>query len=170
MARATSRAPTTPSAASPTGLICWCCSATSGTLDGHSLGGGVVLQFAYQYLRDRSTRAAFLRALRSVVDVRGQAVSSRDRLHLTQALPTMPIWGGRDPIVPASHARATARELPSSSRSSHAPGTCRTTPIRTASRSWSVLQRTEPRTYDPVRWRTLLAGGADEPLSGLRAV
>jgi hypothetical protein len=38
---------------------------------------------AYSSLSDRQTRQAFSRTLRSVVDYRGQAVSTVNRLHLS---------------------------------------------------------------------------------------
>jgi pimeloyl-ACP methyl ester carboxylesterase len=61
---------------------------------------------AYASLTDGEHRAAFLRTLRSVIEVGGQAVSAGDRLHLAGAMPTLIVWGDADPIIPVSHAYA----------------------------------------------------------------
>ena len=42
----------------------------------------------------------------------GQTVSSQDRLYLTDRLPMMLVWGGRDPVLPVGHAHAAAESLP----------------------------------------------------------
>lgn len=59
---------------------------------------------AYSSFSDGSTRQAFLRTLRSVVDLRGQTVSALNRLHLRADAPTLVIWGDRDRIIPTVHA------------------------------------------------------------------
>ena len=59
---------------------------------------------AYTSLIDSDTRTAFLHTLRSVVDVKGQRVSARDRLYLTERMATLIVWGEEDPIIPVSHA------------------------------------------------------------------
>jgi pimeloyl-ACP methyl ester carboxylesterase len=59
---------------------------------------------SFSSLGDEDTRRAFLRTLRAVVDVGGQAVSASNRLHLVGELPTLIIWGGDDPIIPVEHA------------------------------------------------------------------
>jgi pimeloyl-ACP methyl ester carboxylesterase len=61
---------------------------------------------AYSSLTDPAHRDAFLRTLRSVVEVGGQAVSANDRLYLASAMPTLVVWGDADPIIPVSHAHA----------------------------------------------------------------
>ncbi len=123
-------------------------------------------------LKDRSTRAAFLRTLRSVVDLRGQCVSSTDRLYLAAAIPTLLVWGGRDPILPVAHARATAEALPGVRlevvpRAGHQPH--RTDPRRFVTVLEEFLATTAPATHDPASWRALLAGAEPPeplPLSG----
>ena len=35
----------------------------------------------------------------------GQRVSGTDRLYLTEGLPTLVVWGDRDPVIPVGHAR-----------------------------------------------------------------
>jgi pimeloyl-ACP methyl ester carboxylesterase len=69
---------------------------------------------SYGSLADDATRAAFMHTLRAVVDVTGQRVSARDRLHLATELPTLIVWGDRDPIIPVHHASATRDLLPGS--------------------------------------------------------
>jgi pimeloyl-ACP methyl ester carboxylesterase len=133
------------------------------TVVGHSLGGGVALQFAYQFpertdrlvlvssgglgrevslllraaalpgaelvlpflvpswlvrgflsLADAEARAAFLHTLRAVIDPGGQRVSGNDRLYLAESLPTLLVWGERDPIIPAAHGIAAHEAMPGS--------------------------------------------------------
>ena len=59
----------------------------------------------YSSLIDAHSRAAFLRTLRAVVGFDGQRVSANDRLQLAADLPTLIVWGARDPIIPVDHAR-----------------------------------------------------------------
>lgn len=66
-------------------------------------------------LRDRESRAAFVHTLRTIVDVKGQRVSALDRLYLAEGVPTMFVWGDRDPVIPVSHAH-NAASLVSGSR------------------------------------------------------
>jgi pimeloyl-ACP methyl ester carboxylesterase len=207
----------------------------SATVVGHSLGGGVALQFAYQYpqmcerlilvasgglgvevtpllrlaavpgaglaiaatasapvrrplialltaaaragalceedvaelsrtwagLRDSSTRSAFLRTLRSVVDIRGQAVTSTDRLYLTENIPMLLVWGDRDPVLPVAHARAAARDLPGC-RLEVLPGAGhlphQSDPTRFVSVIEEFLRDSRPARHDPHSWRSLLDG------------
>ncbi|MFE1956330.1 alpha/beta fold hydrolase, partial [Streptomyces sp. NPDC059524] len=55
-------------------------------------------------LPDGTSRNAFIRTLRAVVDWRGQVGTMLDRCYLAQGMPTMLVWGGRDQVVPAAHA------------------------------------------------------------------
>ena len=67
---------------------------------------GVYLKAIVRALRPLErpgAREAFLHTLRSVIDVRGQRVSARDRLHLLTGFPTMIVWGGRDNTIPIEH-------------------------------------------------------------------
>ena len=43
---------------------------------------------------------------RAVIDPGGQRVDARDRLYLAQAMPSLIVWGERDPIIPAATASA----------------------------------------------------------------
>jgi len=69
---------------------------------------------AYASLSRPENRAAFLRTLRAVVDPGGQAIDASDRLYLTQAMPTLIVWGDDDAIIPVAHARAAHEAMPGS--------------------------------------------------------
>ncbi len=115
-------------------------------------------------LRDASTRSAFLRTLRGVVDLRGQSVSSADRLYLAARVPTLLVWGDRDPVLPVAHARLCADLLPAARlevvpRAGHQPH--RTDPDRFVALLERFLAETSPAVHDPGAWRdSLLAGEA----------
>lgn len=69
----------------------------------------------YSALADPLVRQAFLRTLRSVVDLRGQTVCALDRLpRLVGDLPTLIVAGARDAVIPADHAEAAHAVLPGS--------------------------------------------------------
>jgi len=76
---------------------------------------------SYASLTDPAHRVAFLRTLRAVIEVGGQAVSASDRLYLASAMPTLIVWGDADPIIPVSHAY-TAHEAIAGSRLEILPG------------------------------------------------
>lgn len=114
-------------------------------------------------LGEKSTRTAFLRTLRSVIDVRGQTVSSADRLYLAATLPTLLVWGARDPVLPVAHARATMAILPKARleilpRAGHQPH--RSDPERFVRVLEDFLATTPAATYDEGLWRRALAAGA----------
>ena len=69
---------------------------------------------SYESLVDPASRAAFVRTLRSVINLGGQQVSAHDRFHIVGRIPTLIVWGGRDPIIPVEHARAAHSALPNS--------------------------------------------------------
>lgn len=69
---------------------------------------------AYASLSNGENRTAFLRTLRSVVDAAGQTVSARDRLYLTEAMPTLIVWGDADPIIPVEHGIEAHEAMPGS--------------------------------------------------------
>jgi pimeloyl-ACP methyl ester carboxylesterase len=61
---------------------------------------------SYASLADDASRRAFFRSLRDVIDFSGQALSALSRLHRAAKLPTLIVWGARDPFIPVSHAVA----------------------------------------------------------------
>ena len=69
---------------------------------------------AYASLTEPDNRKAFSRTLRGVVDTGGQSVTAMDRLYLTARMPSLIVWGGRDNIIPVSHALAAHEAMPGS--------------------------------------------------------
>jgi pimeloyl-ACP methyl ester carboxylesterase len=69
---------------------------------------------SFASLSDGATREAFQHTLRGVVDLHGQRVSATDRLYLAAAVPTLIVWGDRDPIIPVDHAYAAHELVPGS--------------------------------------------------------
>jgi len=116
-------------------------------------------------LADAQARQAFLSTLRAIVDVGGQRVDARDRLYLASALPSLIVWGQRDPIIPVAHGRG-AHELIQGSRlevfadAGHYPHM--DDPHRFAELLTNFIAETRPAEISQERWRTLLRGGAEE--------
>ncbi len=69
---------------------------------------------SYASLADPASRRAFFRSLRDVIDLGGQVVSARGRLQRAAQLPTLIVWGARDPFIPVSHAIAAHDAIPGS--------------------------------------------------------
>ena len=63
-------------------------------------------------LVERAHQGAFVDTVRSVIGMHGQRISSTERLYLTAALPTMIVWGRRDPIIPVGHAERAHELMP----------------------------------------------------------
>lgn len=116
----------------------------------------------YVTLTEPGNRHAFVRTLRSVVDLAGQTVSAHDRLYLASRLPTLVIWGERDRIIPVSHATAAHEAMPGSrletfERSGHFPHA--EEPDRFVTALIDFVESTEPMHVDMGEWhRTLSAG------------
>jgi pimeloyl-ACP methyl ester carboxylesterase len=68
----------------------------------------------YASLSDAGARRAFLHTLRAVIDLAGQRVSATDRLYLAEMIPTLIVWGRRDPLIPLRHAEVAHRGMPGS--------------------------------------------------------
>ncbi len=207
-----------------------------GTIVGHSLGGGVALQFAYQFpercerlvlvssgglgrevhpilraaalpgaelvlpwlaagaargigtmmramekigfrasadlgetwrsfvsLEQPEARRSFLHTVRSIIDLGGQLVSATDKLYLAKGLPTMIVWGERDPLIPVRHALST-HELMTGSRLEIFPGAGHypylDDPERFAAILLDFIRTTKPRSFDAQQLRTSLRGEA----------
>jgi pimeloyl-ACP methyl ester carboxylesterase len=114
---------------------------------------------AYVSLTGAENRAAFVRTLRAVVDLGGQSVSAHDRLYLAGLLPTLIIWGERDPIIPVRHAYDAHDAMPGSrleifAESAHYPH-CEE-PIRFIEVLDDFMDTTSPGRIDPDAWRQLL--------------
>jgi pimeloyl-ACP methyl ester carboxylesterase len=105
---------------------------------------------SYASLGDAETRTAFLRTLRAVIDVGGQRVSALDRLYLAAEMPTLIMWGDRDPFIPVAHAHS-AHQLMPGSRLEIFPGAGhyphRDDPDRFVAALERFLTATEPATF-----------------------
>lgn len=114
----------------------------------------------YASLVDADARAAFLHSLRAVIDHGGQRVSATDRLYLAAELPSMIVWGRRDPLIPVRHAGTAHRAMPGSrlevfDEAGHFPQLSE--PVRFARTLTAFMQETEPAEIDQdaVRERVL---------------
>ncbi|MFD8498362.1 alpha/beta fold hydrolase [Amycolatopsis sp. NPDC059657] len=117
----------------------------------------------YMRLVESTSRQAFLRTLRSVVDWRGQVVNMLDRCYLTEGIPTMLVWGTTDHVVPSAHAVLAHQAMPSSrleifEGAGHFPH--RADPRRFLVILREFLTETRPARYDASRWRGLLRSGS----------
>jgi len=116
----------------------------------------------YVRLVEPSTRSAFLRTLRSVVDWRGQVVNMLDRCYLTEGIPTLLVWGTEDRVVPSGHALRAHRAMPGSrlvlfEGAGHFPH--RSDPERFLEILREFLAETPPARYDRASWGKLLRAG-----------
>jgi pimeloyl-ACP methyl ester carboxylesterase len=119
---------------------------------------------AYASLADAENRQAFVRTLRSVVDLGGQVVNANDRLYLAAAVPTLIIWGDHDDIIPVEHAYEAHEAIPGSRLEifegvRHFPQ-CEA-PDRFVDVVCDFMATTEPAVSGHGRLRQLLAEGAD---------
>jgi pimeloyl-ACP methyl ester carboxylesterase len=117
---------------------------------------------SYVTLTEPGNRHAFVRTLRSVVDLAGQTVSAHDRLYLATQLPTLIIWGGRDRIIPVTHATAAHEAMPGSrlevfEQSGHFPQA--EEPDRFVTTVFDFVETTEPMHIDMDEWRRTLSAG-----------
>jgi pimeloyl-ACP methyl ester carboxylesterase len=117
----------------------------------------------YVRLLESTSRQAFLRTLRSVVDWRGQVVNMLDRCYLTEGIPTMLVWGTRDHVVPSRQATLAHEAMPGSrleifQGAGHFPH--HSDPQRFMSILREFLAGTHPARYDVGRWRGLLRSGS----------
>jgi pimeloyl-ACP methyl ester carboxylesterase len=65
-------------------------------------------------LRRREGQRAFLHTARSIMDAGGQRINATDRLYLAESMPSLIVWGERDPLIPADHGRAAHAAMPGS--------------------------------------------------------
>jgi pimeloyl-ACP methyl ester carboxylesterase len=128
---------------------------------------------ALEPLREPGAREAFLQTLRSVIDIRGQRVSARDRLYLLSEMPTLIVWGGRDNTIPLFHGHRTHEAAPGSRfevlpRAAHFPNL--EDPDGLAALLRDFLETTTPARLDDADWGRLIAQHAPrsrrEPISG----
>jgi pimeloyl-ACP methyl ester carboxylesterase len=112
-------------------------------------------------LSDARARRAFVHTVRSVIDPFGQRVDARDRLYLSEEVPSMLVWGECDPIIPVEHGRE-AQQLMPGSRLEVFPGAghfpFNDDPGRFAAVLRDFMATTEPAAVDGERVRAILQG------------
>ncbi|MGI8557063.1 MAG: alpha/beta fold hydrolase [Solirubrobacteraceae bacterium] len=114
-------------------------------------------------LVDPETRTAFLETLRSVIKFSGQSVNASNRLYLASEMPTLIVWGARDPIIPVGHGRRAHQLMPHSrfecfADAGHMPQV--DDPHRFADLVLEFCDANPPSNVTPERWRELLQHGA----------
>jgi pimeloyl-ACP methyl ester carboxylesterase len=114
-------------------------------------------------LSERAHADAFVDTIRGVIGPRGQRVTGTDRLYLTEGLPTLVVWGRRDPIIPVGHAYRAASLMPGSrleifDHSGHFPHCDE--PVRFAELLTAFCDTTEPADLDAASLGPRLGGFA----------
>jgi pimeloyl-ACP methyl ester carboxylesterase len=111
-------------------------------------------------LQEPGSQRAFLQTLRSVIDIRGQRVSARDRLYLLGDMSTLIVWGERDRTIPISHGIEAAEAIPNCRfetlpRAAHFPNI--EDPEGLADVLENFLATTSPVRIDDALWGEVLA-------------
>ena len=113
---------------------------------------------SYASLAAADSRRAFFRTLRAVIDLNGQTVGAGNRLYLAAHIPTLIVWGDRDPLIPVRHAIAAHEAIPGSRLEifegvGHYPH-CEA-PARFVEVLVDFISSTEPAEVSERRWREL---------------
>ena len=116
----------------------------------------------FSSLADPGARAAFIHTLRTILDPGGQRVSATDRLYLAAEMPSLIMWGERDPIIPFRHGVRASETMPGSRLVSfpdagHFPH--RDDPRRFVRELTDFMESTEPGDTRDERLRELLREG-----------
>jgi len=116
----------------------------------------------FSSLSDAGARAAFIHTLRTILDPGGQRVSATDRLYLAAEMPTLILWGERDPIIPYRHGLHASEMMPGSRfvtfpDAGHFP--YRDDPRRFVRELTDFLESTDPGDTRDERLRELLREG-----------
>jgi pimeloyl-ACP methyl ester carboxylesterase len=114
-------------------------------------------------LSEPGARAAFVHTLRTILDPGGQRVSAVDRLYLAAEMPSLIMWGERDPIIPFRHGVRATETMPGSRLvafpdAGHFPH--RDDPRRFVRELREFIDSTEPGDAAEDRFRELLREGA----------
>jgi pimeloyl-ACP methyl ester carboxylesterase len=119
----------------------------------------------FDALPDARTRRAFVRALRSAVDWRGQSITMLDRCYLASHIPTLLVWGARDAVIPSRHAKIAHLAMPGS-RLEVFEGAGHFPHLSDGPRFLSLvrdfLATTAPASYGTEEWRDALRRGRPE--------
>jgi pimeloyl-ACP methyl ester carboxylesterase len=120
------------------------------------------VQRLFDALPDFTTRRAFVRTLRAVVDWRGQVITMLDRCYLTRGMPTLLVWGTRDAVVPYAHANIAHVAMPGSRLevfigAGHFPHHFDADRFVAVLRDF--LDSTAPASFSSAEWRELLRRG-----------
>jgi len=123
---------------------------------------------SYRSLTDADGRRAFLRTMRSVIEPGGQSVNAIGRLYLAEQTPTLIVWGGKDRIIPLSHAFEAFKAMPNSRLeilpdAGHFPQA--EEPARFVEVLRDFLRTTEPSKSNPRETRERLQRGPTGPSS-----
>lgn len=134
---------------------------------GHDAQDAESLFDVLRSLSDQSSRQAFVRTLRAAVDLRGQAVTMLDRCYLTQAIPTLLVWGTQDPLIPFAHASLLRSAMPdvrfeAFHNAGHFPH--RTDAARFVRLLDDFVDTVPAAKYSAERWRQLLRAGRFQQL------
>jgi pimeloyl-ACP methyl ester carboxylesterase len=140
--------------------------AVAGALGNVGLRAGADLEemwTGFCSLGDVEARAAFIQTLRGIIDPGGQRVSATDRLYLAAEMPSLIVWGERDPVIPFRHGLRASESMPGSRLVSfpdagHFPH--RDNPRRFARALLDFMEETDPSVLPESRLRELLREGA----------
>jgi pimeloyl-ACP methyl ester carboxylesterase len=117
----------------------------------------------FSSLADPGARSAFIHTLRTILDAGGQRVSATDRLYLAAEMPSLIMWGERDPIIPYRHGLKASETMPGSHfvtfpHAGHFPH--RSDPRRFVRELTDFIESSEPGDTRDERIRELLREGA----------
>ncbi|MEA2399443.1 MAG: hypothetical protein QOK25_2999 [Thermoleophilaceae bacterium] len=117
----------------------------------------------FSSLSDAEARTAFIHTLRTIIDPAGQRVSATDRLYLADEMPSLIVWGERDPIIPFRHGLRASEQMPGSRLVSfpdagHFPH--RDDPRRFVRELTEFMETTEPSAVEEERFREKLREGS----------
>jgi pimeloyl-ACP methyl ester carboxylesterase len=138
----------------------------AGAVGGLGLRAGADLEEiwrGFSSLCDVEARAAFIHTLRGIIDPGGQRVSATDRLYLAAEMPSLIVWGERDPVIPFAHGLRASESMPGSRlaafpNAGHFPH--RDDPRRFTRELLDFMADTDPSVLPEERLRELLREGA----------
>ena len=147
------------------GIVDWT-NAVAGFLGRFGLRPGADLEEiwrGFSSLSDVEARTAFVHTLRGIIDPGGQRVSAQDRLYLAAEMPSLIVWGERDPVIPFAHGLRASEAMPGSRLVSfpdagHFPH--REAPRRFADALLDFMEDTSPSVIPEERLREMLREGA----------